>query len=110
MKEKIPKQMLNSKYRQEMWRQAQATIKKLEKVLPIASISMIGSFTTAKKKPQDIDVVILLKAKPKKKTEKWSLDFQLVPDNAYGEWLLDETAKWVRRKYGAGKSAVVKIK
>lgn len=93
-----------------MWKNSEPILKKLEKILPISEIYMIGSFTTAKIKPQDIDVVIFLKTKAKNKKEVYSLDFQLVPDNAYGKWMLEESEKWVKRKYGAKKSAVIKLK
>ena len=102
--------MLNTKYRQEMWKQAEPVLKKLQKILPVSSIHMLGSFTTAKVRPQDIDVVIFLKTKAKSKKETWSLDFQLVPDNEYGEWMLKESEKWVKRKYGAKKSTIIRLK
>jgi len=101
--------MLNSKYRKEMWKNSEAVLKKLKKILPISSIFLLGSFTTAKIRPQDVDVVIFLKTPPKKKNEKWSLDFQLIPDNEYGEWMLNESKKWLKHKYGAKKSAVIKL-
>ena len=110
MRDKIPRHLLNTKYRKEMWKQAEPVLKKLQKILPISEIHLLGSFTTAKARPQDIDVVILLKTKAKTKKEVWSLDFQLVPDNEYGEWMLKESEKWVRRKYGAKKSAVIRLK
>ena len=109
MKEKIPENFLNSEFRKEMWKNSKEILKKLEKILPITSIYLLGSFTTAKKRPQDIDVVILLKTKAEEKKE-WSVDFQVVPDNAYGEWMLEECRKWMKRKYGARKSAVIKLK
>lgn len=110
-KGKIPKQLLNSKYRQEMWKQAQHVLKGLKKLLPISSVYLLGSFTTAKARPQDIDVIVLIKTKePAKKKSKWSVDFQLVPDNEYGEWMLEECKKWMKHKYGAAKSAVIRLK
>ena len=110
MKPTIPKELLNSKYRKEMWKHYKKVVKKLEKILPISAIHMLGSFTTAKIRPQDIDVVIFLKTKPTKKNEKWSVDFQLVPDNRYGKWMLDESTKWMKHKYGAKKSRLIKLK
>lgn len=110
MKEKIPKHLLKTQYRKEMWKNSEPVLKKLEKILPISEIYLLGSFTTAKVRPQDIDVIIFLKTKPKNKKEVWSVDFQLVPDNEYGKWMLKESEKWVKRKYGAKKSAVIKLK
>lgn len=110
MKEKIPKHLLNTKYRNKMWKHSEPILKKLEKILPISEIHLLGSFTTAKARPQDIDVIIFLKTKAKSRKEMWSVDFQLVPDNKYGKWMLKESEKWVRRKYGAKKSAVIRLK
>lgn len=110
-KDKIPKQLLNSKERREMWKQAQHVLKGLNKFLPVSSIYLLGSFTTAKKCPQDIDVIVLVKTRElAKKKAKWSADFQLVPDNEYGEWMLEECKKWMKHKYGARKSAVIRLK
>lgn len=106
----IPKELLDTKYRKELLKKLQKTIKKLEKVLPISSIYLLGSFTTAKRRPQDIDIIVLLKTKSKNKNEEWSIDFQLVPDNKYGGWMLSECKKWMKYKYGLKKSAVIKLK
>jgi len=46
----------------------------------------------------------------KKSKQKWSVDFQVVPDNKYGDWMLEECKKWMKYKYGARKSAVIKLK
>ena len=110
MKNATLKELLKSRYRREMWKNARSVLKKLENVLPISSVYLLGSFTTAKRRPQDIDVIIFLKAKTKRKKEKWSVDFQLVPDNRYGNWMLGECKKWMKYKYGAKKSAVIKLK
>ncbi len=110
MKQKIPKELLGSRYRQEMWKKSQEFLRKLENVMPVSSVYLLGSFTTAKRRPQDIDVIVLVKTEPKKRDEKWSLDFQVVPQNAYGEWMLGECRKWMKHKYGSKKSAVIKLK
>ena len=107
---KIPKELLNSKFRRAMWQNAQKTLRKLEKIMPISSVYLLGSFTTAQQRPQDIDVIILVKSDSKKKDEQWSFDLQIVPDNKYGEWMLEECRKWMKRKYGAKKSAVIRLK
>lgn len=56
MKQTIPKKLLQSKYRKEMWKHAQNIIKKLRKDLPISSVYLLGSFTTKKKRPADVDL------------------------------------------------------
>lgn len=110
MKNKIPKQMLSSKYRKEMWKQSQKIIKLIEKVLPISSLYLLGSFTTNKKRPADVDFIVLLKTKEKNSKKVWSNDFVIAPDNNYGKIVLKDAAKWVKQKYGAKNSAFIKIK
>jgi len=61
-------------------------------------------------RPQDIDVIMLVKTKEKKKKLQWSVDFQIVPDNEYGQWMLEQCKKWMKHKYGTKKSAVIKLK
>ena len=107
---KIPKELLDSKFRKEMWKNTKPILKKMEKVLPISSLYMLGSFTTAKIRPQDIDVILLAKVNEKDKNSKWSVDIQIVPANEYGKWMLKESEKWVKRKYGVKKSKVIKLK
>lgn len=111
MSSKLPKELLNTKQRREMWKNAKIVLGKIEKVLPVSSVHLLGSFTTAKIRPQDVDVIVLVSTKSKgKKKEKWLVDFQIVPDNDYGEWMLEECRKWMKHKYGAKKSAVIKLK
>jgi predicted nucleotidyltransferase len=78
MLQKIPKELLSSEYRIEMWKNSQKIIKKLEKVLPISSAYLLGSFTTEKKRPADVDFIILLQMKDKSKFN-WSVDFVVAP-------------------------------
>lgn len=107
----IPEKLLRSKYRKLVWKNSKIVLQKLEKIIPISEIHMLGSFTTKKKRPADIDVIILVKTKKKnKKKEKWSIDFQLVPDNKYGKWMSMECEKWVKQKYGLKKYALIKLK
>lgn len=110
MKTNIPKQLLRSKYRREMWVNAQSIIKKLEKILPISAAYLIGSFTTKKSRPADVDFIILLQINEKRKKSKWSVDFVIAPDNEYGQLVLADADKWVQEKYGLKKSAMIKIK
>jgi len=110
MKENIPKNLLNSKYRKEIWENVQKILKKLEKTLPISSIYLIGSFTTKKRRPADIDFIVLLKTKETNSNAKWAVDMPIVPDNKYGRLVLEDTKKWMKQKYGAKKSVVIKLK
>lgn len=110
MDKKIIKKLINTKYREEMWNNAQKILKSLEKILPISSAYLLGSFTTPKKRPADVDFILLLKIKENKKNSKWSVDLVLAPENKYGDFVLNDAKKWMKQKYGAKKSAVIKLK
>mgnify|MGYP001571702072 CR=1 FL=1 len=92
-----------------MWANALKILKRLKKALPISSIYIIGSFATQKRRPADIDFVIMLNTKSKNRKEKWSFDLLLGPDNDYGKLQLEDYRLWMKQKYGAKKSAVIKI-
>ncbi|MDE1869651.1 MAG: hypothetical protein KGH71_01535 [Candidatus Micrarchaeota archaeon] len=108
--EKRINRLLNSGYRRELWRNSQLMIRKISKVLPISSISVMGSFTTKKKRPGDVDFIVMLKTKGAKKKAKWSVDFVIVPDNKHGEYIFEDTKKWMKQKYGSKKSAIIPLK
>lgn len=110
MKNKIPKELLRTRYRKEMWNNAQRILKKLEKTLPIESAYLLGSFTTPKKRPADVDVLLLLHLKEPKQKAAWSLDLVLTPNNTYGAFVLEDAKKWMKQKYGTKKSAVLRLK
>jgi len=110
MKQKIPKILLRSKYRKDLWNNTQKILKKLEKVLPISSIYLIGSFATKKKRPADIDFVVLLKTKDRRPNVKWEIDLPIVPDNKYGHQVLEDVKLWMKQKYGSKNSTVIKLK
>lgn len=101
--------LLNSPYRKELWKNSQEFLKHIEKVVPVSSVHLLGSFTTKKKRPADVDFIILLKTKKNIKS-KWSVDIVLAPDNKHGEFVLQDAARWMKQKYGSKKSAVIKIK
>ena len=92
-----------------MWRHAQEVIGKINKSVPISSIHLIGSFATKKRRPADVDVILLLKTKVGADA-KWSVDMVIAPDNAHGEFILEDARKWMKQKYGAKKSSVLKLK
>lgn len=110
MKVDIPKKLLKSKYRREMWRNSKKIIKILEKVLPISEIYLMGSFTTKKTRPADVDFTVLLKTKERNPKRKWSVDLVIAPDNKYGQFVLEDGDKWVKEKYGLDKSTMVRLR
>ncbi len=105
----VPKKLLHSSYRKELWKNSQEFIKKIEKTIPISSIHLLGSFTTQKKRPADVDFILLLKTKKNNKS-KWSVDVVLAPDNSHGKFVLDDAHKWMKQKYRKKKSAVIRLK
>lgn len=109
METNIPENFLKSRYRKEMWINAQRILRKLEKILPIESAYLRGSFTTNKKRPADVDFIILLKIKDKK-TAKWSIDLVICPDNNYGNFVVEDATKWMKQKYGSKKAMFIKLK
>lgn len=109
MKESIPKNLLNSKYRKELWNNARKIIRQVEKTLPISSAYLFGSFASNKKRPADVDFIILLETKDKPKA-KWSCDMVIAPENRHGRMVFEDAKKWMKQKYGSKKSAVIKLK
>ncbi|MBI2598457.1 MAG: hypothetical protein HYW50_04645 [Candidatus Diapherotrites archaeon] len=110
MDDAIPKKFLKSKYRQEMWDQAQKMLANIEKNIPVSSAYLLGSFTTKKKRPADVDFLLLLQTKEKNDNFNWSIDLQISPDNKYGNKVFEDAKKWMKQKYGAKNSTVIKIK
>ncbi len=108
--EKIPSAFLRSNYRKGMWRNAQRVIHKLEKVLPVNAVYLRGSFASRKKRPADVDFIVLLKTKAPAKKSKWSVDFVVCPDNEYGALVVEDASKWMRQKYGAREAAFLRMK
>jgi hypothetical protein len=108
--EKIPEELINTKYRKEMWKNSQKILKKLEKILPISSIHLLGSFTTKKKRPADVDFIIMIQTKDKNPKSKWSVDISFTPNNKFGKSTLEDAKKWMKQKYGTKKSVVIRIK
>src|SRR3989344_6046149 len=96
----IPKKLLNSPYRRELWENSKGFIRKVEKIIPISSLHLLGSFTTKKKRPADVDFILLLKTN-KNNNSNWSVDIVLAPDNKHGDFILEDAKKWMKQKYGA---------
>lgn len=106
----VLKKLLGSKRRKEMWKHTQRIMAVLEKDVEVSSSYLIGSFTTKKRRPADVDLVVLIQSKEKNPKADWSVDLQISPDNKYGDKLLEDAKKWMKQKYGAKKSAVIRLK
>jgi len=96
---KAPKKLITNRHRSDLWKNVSLIYDKVSKVLPLSKAYMMGSFTTVKKRPADVDFILMLKTKTKTNA-KWSLDLVIVPDNAHGRTVVADTKKWMRQKYG----------
>jgi hypothetical protein len=107
---KMPSKLLLSKYRRDMWKKVEPNLKKMIKHLPVEEVYAMGSFSSKKRRPADIDFMVLFKTKSNQKTEKWSFDFVVAPNNKHGEFVFEDVRKWMRQKYGAKNFEIIKIK
>ena len=105
----IPKDLLTSKYRKDMWREVLPALKKMIRVLPVQEIHVIGSFSSKKRRPADVDFMVLFKVKPVSKNVKWSFDFVVAPNNAHGQFVYDDVKTWMKQKYGSKNFKITKI-
>ena len=96
--------------RRDMWENVKGIVSKIEKVLPISSMHLMGSFVSKKRRPADVDFIVMLQTPVKKKNAKWSVDLVIAPDNQHGKELLADNKKWMMQKYGAKKSEVVQYR
>lgn len=85
-------------------------MRRVERVLAIRSAYVLGSFTTKKSRPADVDFILLLATPKANSNAKWSVDSAIVPDNRYGQFVLKDADQRVRQKYGLRKSAMIKLK
>lgn len=106
----ISPKLLSSLYRKEMWRNTARIVQKLDKTIPIKHAYVMGSFTTRKKRPGDVDFIILLQVPEKNKDSKWCVDLVIAPANKYGRFILKDEDLWVKSRYGLKKSTLIKIK
>lgn len=91
---------INNDYRKQMWEKSLDLLQKISKVLEIEKVIVVGSFTTKKERPADVDFQVLIKVKDIE--ENWSTDFQFVPNNQFGDEIVEDAKKWVAEKYGEG--------
>ncbi|MBI2578741.1 MAG: hypothetical protein HYW26_03450 [Candidatus Aenigmarchaeota archaeon] len=92
---KVPKRLLRSCYRKEMWKNSEKIMKDIENIIPVSSAYVLGSFVSKKRRPADVDFIILLKTKSK--ARKWSVDMVIAPDNKYGKYILEDAKLWVKQ-------------
>ena len=76
----------------------------------LLNVNVLGSFSTKKTRPADVDFIVLLKTPEQKKKTKWSVDLVIAPDNEYGKFVLKDADLWTKEKYGLKKSATIKLR
>ncbi|OGZ99250.1 MAG: hypothetical protein A3C07_03670 [Candidatus Sungbacteria bacterium RIFCSPHIGHO2_02_FULL_47_11] len=106
---KKPVKLIVSQYRKDMWREMVPNLKKMLKHLPVEEVYVIGSFSSKKQRPADIDFMVLFKTKEKQNNEKWSFDFVVAPNNKHGKFVLDDVERWMRQKYGKKNFEITRI-
>lgn len=104
------KQLIKSLYRREMWKNVKVIVGKISKSLPISSMHIMGSFVSKKKRPADVDFIVMLRTPAKRKKAKWSVDLVIAPDNDYGKTVFEDAKKWTQQRYGSKKSAIIRYK
>lgn len=92
----IPKKYLNTKDREDMWKEAKKILSKLEPDLD--EIYAVGSFTSDKKSPGDIDFCIVTKSKQKNPT--FPVDLLIVPQGEDAKEYLEFIEKYMKKKHG----------
>jgi hypothetical protein len=107
--EKIPTEMLKSKNRKVMWKNTEILLKKLKRTFPISKVYVCGSFTTKKKWPNDVDIIILFKVKNNEK-ERWSADIEFVSNPNQAQEILKAIDKYMGKRYGPKNAKIFELK
>jgi len=89
---------LDNEYRKLIWDKSKQLIGKISTVIDIDKVVVLGSFTTKKERPADVDFIVMIKTKDS--GEDWSTDIQFVPSTKFGEETIADAEKWMEEKYG----------
>lgn len=89
---------LNNEYRKFIWDKSKDLITKISTVIDIDPVTVLGSFTTKKERPADVDFIVMIKTKDN--GEDWSTDIQFVPSTKFGTDTIIDAEKWMEEKYG----------
>jgi hypothetical protein len=89
---------LNNEYRNLMWQKSKNLIEKISTVVDIEKVIVLGSFTTKKERPADVDFIVMIKTTDKE--DNWSTDVQFVPSTKFGDSTIIDAEKWMEEKYG----------
>ncbi|MBW3004084.1 nucleotidyltransferase domain-containing protein [Candidatus Woesearchaeota archaeon] len=92
----MPKKYLNTKDREEMWKEAKKILNKLEPDLE--EVYAVGSVISNKKSPGDIDFAIVTKSK--KQNPCFPVDLLIVPQGEDAKEYLEYIEKYMKKKHG----------
>jgi len=106
----LPANLLASDYRQHAWEKARLTIERLSWVMPLKAVFVLGSFTTDKLRPADVDFIVLIEVADDEHQEKsWSVDLVISPANKYGTAVLQDAKIWAEEKYGPEGCRLIRV-
>jgi len=94
----VVEKFLDNGYRKLIWDKSKQLIGKISTVIDIDKVVVLGSFTTKKERPADVDFIVMIKTKDS--GEDWSTDIQFVPSTKFGEETIADAGKWMEEKYG----------
>ena len=77
---------LDNEYRKLICDKSKQLIGKISTVIDIDKVVVLGSFTTKKERPADVDFIVMIKTKDS--GEDWSTDIQFVPSTNLAKKLL----------------------
>jgi len=106
---KLPKSLLNTKDRKEMWSEAKEILTKIDKSLDISEAYVIGSYASSKRRPCDVDIAVVTKVKNRKKNSAWPIDIVIIPENEDTKKYLEDISKWMKNRYKK-ETKIIKIK
>lgn len=99
--------LLNNEYRKLIWNKSKELINKISTVVDIEKVIVLGSFTTEKTRPADVDFIVIIKTKDNQ--ENWSTDIQFVPSTTFGDNTIEDAKKWMNEKYGDNKYQIIEF-
>lgn len=98
---------LGTPYRRRVWEKSMEILEKVSSVIDIDGAVVLGSFTTEKERPADVDFIVMVRTKDEE--EDWSTDMQFVPNNAQGRSVVEDARRWMEEKYGEGNYEVLEL-
>lgn len=98
MRLKRPEALLTTKERKALWRSVQPRLRAMCATLKPSAIYVFGSFASAKRRPADIDLAVVVRMRTGQKA--CPLDIVLVPAGKRGDVIVKDMRLWMQQKYG----------